>query len=73
MTKFSHIKPEFNIGDTVLYCAEFETVNGSEYQERLVKICNRAQYSYDGQWGYAVEFDDGTFFNVHLCNLKEVA
>ena len=73
MKKFSNIKPEFNVGDQALYCAEFQTPAGSEYQERLVKICDRAQYSFDGKWGYSVQFEDGTVFGIHLCNLKEAA
>jgi len=73
MSKFSHIKPEFNVGDTAFYCAEFQTDKGSEYQERLVKICDRVQYSIDGKWGYSVKFDDGTLFGPHLCTLKKAA
>lgn len=73
MIKYSEIKPEFNVGDTALYCAEFQTENGSEYQERPVKICDRVQYSIDGKWGYSVKFEDGTFFGPHLCKLKAAA
>ena len=70
MRNFNHVKPEFNVGDVALYCAEFQTPNGSEYQERPVKICDRVQYSVDGKWGYSVRFEDGTFFGSHLCTLK---
>jgi hypothetical protein len=73
MSKFSNIKPEFNVGDTAIYCAKFSTPNGTEYQERRVKICDRCQYSIDGKWGYSVKFEDGTFFGLHLCTLKEAA
>lgn len=73
MKKFTDIKPKFNVGDQALYCAEFQTPNGSEYQERPVKICQRVQYSIDGKWGYSVKFEDGTVFGPHLCNLKEAA
>jgi hypothetical protein len=73
MKDFSNIKPEFNVGDTALYCAEFKTANGSEYQERPVKVCDRVQYSFDGKWGYAVKFEDGTYFGHHICKLKAAA
>ena len=73
MTKFGKILPKFNVGDQALYCAEFVVGNGSEYQERPVKICDRAQSSYDGKWMYSVQFEDGTSFGIHLCNLKEAA
>ena len=71
MNKYNEIKPEFNVGDKALYCAEFVTDNGSDYQERPVVICDRCQYSSDGQWGYSVKFEDGTFFGQHLCKLKK--
>lgn len=73
MKKFENIKAQFNVGDQALYCAEFETPNGFEYQERLVKICDRAQSSYDGKWMYAVKFECGSFFGIHLCELKAAA
>ena len=66
-------KPDFNVGDTAIYCGYFETENGYEYQERPVEICDLVQYSIDKKWGYAVKFEDGTFFGVHLCKLKGAA